>query len=80
MSTPFALGGNGREMIITNNNYPRGNGNIDNVRPRLPDAQQSAIVKGGGGGGNKDTQQSAIGKGGGGGGNKDIKEEDCDSC
>jgi hypothetical protein len=45
-------------MIITNNNYPRGgDDNVDNVRPRPPDTQQSAIRKGAGGGGNKDNKE-----------------------
>jgi hypothetical protein len=37
--------------------HPRGDDNINNVRPRLPDTQQSAIGKGGGGGGDKDDKE-----------------------
>jgi hypothetical protein len=44
-------------MIMTNNNYPRGNDNVDNVSPCPPDTQQSAIGKGGGGGGNQDNKE-----------------------
>jgi hypothetical protein len=39
------------------NNYPRDDGNVDGLRPRLPDTQQSAIGKGGGGGVNKNDKE-----------------------
>jgi hypothetical protein len=44
-------------MVITNNNYPRGDDNVNNVRPRPPDTQQLAIRKGGGGGCDKDNKE-----------------------
>jgi hypothetical protein len=46
MSPPYAPGGEGVKMIATNNNYPRGNDNVNHVRPHLPDTQQSAMEKG----------------------------------
>jgi hypothetical protein len=54
---PYAPGGEGREMTITNNNYPRGYDNVKNVRPHPTNTQQSAIGKGGGGGSNKDNKE-----------------------
>ncbi len=44
-------------MIITNNNYSRGNDNVNNVRPRVLDTQQSATGKWGGGGGDKNDKE-----------------------
>jgi hypothetical protein len=44
-------------MIITNNNYPRGDGNVNDVRPCPPDTQQTAIGNGGGGGGKEDNKE-----------------------
>ncbi len=44
-------------MIITSNNYPRGNDNVDNIRPRLPNTLHLAIGKEGGGGGDNDNEE-----------------------
>jgi hypothetical protein len=44
-------------MIISNNNHPRSDNTINNVRPSLPDTQQSAMGNGGGGVGNKDDKE-----------------------
>jgi hypothetical protein len=44
-------------MIISNNNFLRGDDNVDDVRPHPPNTQQLAVGKGGGGGGNKDNKE-----------------------
>jgi hypothetical protein len=56
-SLPYAPGGEGGELIITNNIYLRGDDIVNNVRPRPSDTHKSTVGKEGGGGGNNDDKE-----------------------